>query len=227
MEIQKKLKMMEQVRKRKKKQRERINKKDEINVSDTLFIPSKKQKMERNKNIEFHFASDDEFIQATKEFDRLNEQLVHNRCTCCRKVRLDMKVEQQTFRSTKHSLCYSCKHYNLNEIKQVQRALPIWKNDNQKIQFQLPNELMDLREGEKLMIQKYSAYVPIHHLYKGQIGAKGHCCAFKQNIMDVSLVLPRKPADIKFIQVIKKYKDKSGDIGEKNSSFGGKWSCMH
>ena len=55
------------------------------------------------------------------------------------------------------------------------------------------------------MIQKYSAYVPIHHLYKGQVGAKGHCCAFKQNIMDVSLVLPRKPASIKFVQVIKKY----------------------
>ena len=65
------------------------------------------------------------------------------------------------------------------------------------------------------MIQKYSAYVPIHHLYKGQVGAKGHCCAFKQNVMDISLVLPRKPADIKFIQVIKKYKDKSGDVGEK------------
>ena len=33
--------------------------------------------------------------------------------------------------------------------------------------------------------------------------------------MDVTLVLPRKPADIKFIQVIKKYRDKSGDVGEK------------
>ena len=185
---------MEQQRNRKRKQREQ----------ERL-----QTKQEEPNEFKFNYASDEKFLYATKEFDKLNEQLVHKRCSCCRKVRLDIKVEQQTFANITHLLCCSCKNYNLNEIKQVQSVLPVWQNDQKQIQFQLPAELMDLREGEKLMIQKYSAYVPIHHLYKGQVGAKGHCCAFKQNVMDVSLVLPRKPADVKLIQVIKKYKEVS------------------
>ena len=166
-------------------------------------------------NLHFDFVSEKVFIQTTKEFDTLNDQLTYRRCTCCRQVKLELRVERQMFESDVHQLCTSCKYYSLNEIKQVQQSLPVWWDDDDQIQFQLSDELINLREGEKLMIQKYSAYIPIHHLYKGQVGAKGHCCAFKQNIMDVTLVLPRKPEDIKFVQVIKKYKDKSGNIGEK------------
>ena len=126
-------KIMEQQRERKRKQREKER--------------FQAQQKEANKN-KYDYASEKEFIQATKQFDILNEQLTYRRCTCCRRVRLDMKVEQQSFGSTKYSLCYSCKNYSLNEIKQVQRALPVWKNDRQEIQFQLPKELKNLREGE-------------------------------------------------------------------------------
>ena len=122
--------------------------------------------------MKFNSVSEDEFIQVTKEFDRLNETLVYCHCTACRQVKLEMQVELFSFESDQHQLCSCCKNYSLDDIKQLHKSLPVWWDDDNNIQFQLPEELIDLREGEKLMIQKYSAYIPIHHLYKGQVGAK-------------------------------------------------------
>ena len=217
----------EKQRERKRKQRDRENNQihqKEIDVDDLQQNVHQNtlqshQSLNREEELKFNFVSEEEFIQVTKEFDKLNETLVYRRCTACRQVKLDLQVEMVCFQNNHHLLCSSCRNYSLVDIKQLHQSLPVWWDDNDQIQFQLPEELIGLREGKKLMIQKYSAYIPIHRLYKGQVGAKGHCCAFKQNIMDVTLVLPRKPENIKFVQVIKKYKDKSGNIGEKNLSF--------
>ena len=75
------MKRREQVRNRKRKQREKENNQIHSKKTDECF---------------FNYATEEEFIQTTKEFDILNEQLTYKRCTCCRKVRLAMKVEQQT-----------------------------------------------------------------------------------------------------------------------------------
>ena len=190
----------EKQRERKRKQRDRENNQihqKEIDVDDLQqnvhqnTLQSHQSLNREEEELKFNFVSEEEFIQVTKEFDKLNETLVYRRCTACRQIKLDLQVELLCFQDDQHHLCTSCKYYTQSNIKQLHQSLPVWWDDNDKIQFQLPEEMIGLREGEKLMIQKYSAYIPIHHLYKGQAGAKGHCCAFKQNIMDVTLVLPK------------------------------------
>ena len=115
--IEKRKKIMEQQRNRKRKQREQEQ--------------YKAFQIEASEN-KFNHASEEEFLRTTKEFDKLNELLIHKRCSCCRKVRLDMKVERQSFANITHLLCCSCKHYSLNEIKQVQSVLPVWQNDQKQ-----------------------------------------------------------------------------------------------
>ena len=66
-----------------------------------------------------------------------------------------------------------------------------------------------------MLIQRLSVYVPVYHLYKGQTACKGHCAAFQQDISSIVNELPRLPEDVEFVQVIKKYKDSKGDLGEK------------
>ena len=114
------------------------------------------------------------------------------------------------------SLCRSCCKLKESEIEALKEGLPIWKSHNSKtVHFELPDELQDLREGEKLMIQRVNVYVNIHHLYLGQTGHKGHCTAFRQDISRIVNVLPRLPDNIQFIQVIKKTTDAENNICEK------------
>ena len=67
-------------------------------------------------------------------------------------------------------------------------ALRIWFDVNGKKHFELPEELKDLTEGEKLLIQIIYFYVPVHHLLKGQTGCKGHSTAFRQDITKVASI---------------------------------------
>ena len=82
LEQEKKKRILEQQKERKRKQRER----------EKIHAQQKKE-----CEIKFNFASEEEFIEATKDFDKLNEQLKFSNCTCCRKVRLDMKLDHQLF----------------------------------------------------------------------------------------------------------------------------------
>ena len=126
-----------------------------------------------------------------------------------------MKVESYTIDGNQFDLCSSCKT-NREKVPESQNNLPLWFDSNNKIQFQLPEELLGLREGKKLLIQRINAYVPVHHLFKGQTGCKGHTAAFQQDILRVINVLTNLPDNIQFAQVIKKFKDEHGDIGEKS-----------
>ena len=96
--------------------------------------------------------------------------------------------------------------------------MPIWYEDSsnkQKARFDLPSELSNLREGEKLLLQQISCYVPLQHLKQGQIGSKGHVCCFEQTIDEVCTILPRLPKDVKIVRVIKKYRKEGAEIGKK------------
>ena len=73
---------------------------------------------------------------------------------------------------------------------------------------------MGLREGKKLLIQRINFYVPVHNLFKGQTGCKGHSAAFRQNILRVINFLLNLPDNLQFVQVIKKFKDEHGDVRE-------------
>ena len=104
--------------------------------------------------------------------------------------------------------CIDCQR---NKFDSPLKTLPIWYNCNDVAQYSLPSELVDLREGEKLLIQIYSAYIPLQHLRKGAHGVLGHVCCFQQDIMSVCYKLPRK--NVEAIKILKNYKDKENRIG--------------
>ena len=154
---QKEKQKREKACKRKRKQREKEKEREKENKTNN--------KQNSKTNIHFDFVSEEVFILTTKEFDALNERLTYQKCTSCRQVKLEMKLERRTFETDVHQLCSSCKYYSKTDIRQLQQSLPVWWDDDNHIQFQLPKELIDLREGEKLMIQKYSAYIPCKVLF--------------------------------------------------------------
>ena len=171
LELKKDAERKEKQRDRKRKQRE----KQSVESAKSCDIISQKgdEDSETYKNNPtFEYITEEDFIFFTKQFDILNEQLIYQRCTSCRQVKLELKLERQMSETKVHHLCLSCKYYSIDDIRQLQQSLPVWWDDDDQIQFQLPEELIDLREGEKLMIQKYSAYIPIHHLYKDKFEQK-------------------------------------------------------
>jgi hypothetical protein len=44
---------------------------------------------------------------------------------------------------------------------ELDQGLPIWIDDNHNIHYELPHGLIILTEGEKLLIQQVSAYIPL------------------------------------------------------------------
>ena len=100
------------------------------------------------------------------------------------------------------------------KVSESQKYLLVWFDSNNKIQIQLHSELLGLREGKKLLIQRITVYVPVHHLFKGQTGCKEHSTTFCQKISRGISILPNLPDNVQFVQVIKKFKDAHGDIGE-------------
>ncbi len=82
--------------------------------------------------------------------------------------------------------------------------MPTWKETSTgQVHYELPEQLTCLREGEKLLIQKASTYVPILFLKHGQVGLNGHVCAYPKDVQEVCNVLPRKPSQIQLVKVQK------------------------
>ena len=108
---------------RERKQRQQIREKHQTHLKETNFenlqhIVHQNSQQEinslcHNEVLKFNYVSEEEFIQITKEFDRLNETLVYRRCTACRQVKLEMQVEFLSFESNQHHLCSSCRNYSL------------------------------------------------------------------------------------------------------------------
>ena len=108
----------------------------------------------------------------------------------------------------------------------MQCALPIWFDVNGKKHFELPEELKDLTEGEKLLIQVINVYVTVHHLFKEQKGWKGHSAAFRQDITKVARILPNLAEDVIYVQVIKSLKMQKKILEKRNSLFERMWFLM-
>ena len=157
-----------------------------------------------------------EFNKQAAAFDDANSNLSYGYCQACKQVRLGMKTMTVTFEKDTLHCCGSCKFLSWEDIEQQRKLLPTWMDKSGEVQYHIPEKLSHLREGEKLLIQRLNVYVPVYHLYMGQTATKGHCAAFRQDLGSISNILPRLPREVKFVQVIKKYKDKNGDIGEKH-----------
>ena len=110
-----------------------------------------------------------------QQFEEKASDLKHQLCQVCMCTSLCMTLVEHKGK-TMCSLCHSRKAYECDQSL----TLPVWIDDDGTTQYHLPEELECLREAEKLLIAQVSAYVPLHHLRKGQLGCCGHTCCFSQ-----------------------------------------------
>jgi hypothetical protein len=136
-------------------------------------------------------------------------QLEHKMCHKCRSVSLMKNYSVCRVDNEKH-VCSECKQKQEATFykKDCNRLLPVWYDDDGSVQFELPEELKDLRLGEQLLIQRFSCFVPLVHIKNGTMGIKGHCCCFKQDLADVCNDLPR--TKVNAVKVIKAIRQEIG-----------------
>jgi hypothetical protein len=82
--------------------------------------------------------------------------------------------------------------------------------------YHVPNEVSCLQEGEKLLIQMVSPYVPFVHIKNGTLGIKGHVCSFPQRVNDVYTTLPRLPSSAIFVKMVRSFKGEEGKFDVKS-----------
>jgi hypothetical protein len=112
-------------------------------------------------------------------------------------VGITMKVNRKGFcqrcaRITKDPAFY-CK----------KRMLPVWRDENGIPMYHVPLQLSCLRDAEKMLIQRISPFVPLHHIKSGVMGLRGHVCAFEQDVNEFISTLPRAINDVSLIRVVK------------------------
>ena len=101
--------------------------------------------------------------------------------------------------------CTHCNNNNLTHEEMLEKQmLPVWRDKDGTVHYDVPEELKDLRFGEQIMIQRFSPYIALKHIRSGSFGLKGHSCCFAQDIDEVCDVLPRKKEHL--IQVIKQFR---------------------
>lgn len=159
-------------------------------------------------------------------------------CPCCKSSFLHSNDKPLQ----KNALCQQCKNLNgfkidskssLDHIEQRRHflleneILPVWyhKDDVSKKnpQYHIPDALRNLSHGELLLIQRYSAFVPIFHMSRGHTAIKGHCVCFFQDNTEMCNELPRKRCDI--VKVIKESDDHGNTI--MNSFIINKWKVLN
>jgi hypothetical protein len=113
--------------------------------------------------------------------------LKHTKCSMCQAVSLYKNYIKSRVVGGKY-ICTDCKQKNEDFFhkKGTNGLLPVWYNDTGEVQYELPVELQSLRLGEKLLIQRFSCFVPIVHIRNGIMGLKGHCCCFKREVSEVA-----------------------------------------
>lgn len=89
--------------------------------------------------------------------------------------------------------------------------LPIWYNSNKKPMYTVPFVLKRLSHAERMLIQRVSPFVPLHHIKKGTWGISGHVCAFEQDIEGFVSILPRKSSDTSVMKVMQQIKSEIGN----------------
>lgn len=140
---------------------------------------------------------------------------IHTHCKCCRQIRIKHNIN-------KSNICVSCKKHKDPSYFLRNDGLPIWYANGDKStdpQFHLPQELQNLTLAEKMLIQRVSPFVPLHHVKNGIMGLKGHVCAFEQNIKDMAQTLPRPHAEIDILRVEQTIRSEIGSDVFKRKAF--------
>ena len=102
-------------------------------------------------------------IQCIQDFEEQMKTIKHKKCVMCLSVA--MILEGKIMPSRGGFVCKDCIKLKPGETPPF---LPIWTDANtEDIHYDIPPELQGLSEGEKLLIQIISPYVPLQHLTKG------------------------------------------------------------
>ena len=151
--------------------------------------------------------------KAIRDFESKMKDVHHKKCDLCKSVSL--LLETKLFPNGLN-ICNDCVVHQRQNRKPDELNLPIYKDHQGVVQHTLPDVLLGLTIGEQLLMQQISCFIPLYHMKFGQIGSRGHVCAFPQDISEVCNVLPRLPTEVSVVKVIKQYKDKeSGSISAK------------
>ena len=121
--------------------------------------------------------NDCEKKQVTKDFEGLMPMTKHNHCICCHQIWIKQQLNVR-------GVCKTCQKHGDTKYYLKNDGLPVWyfNGDKKKQpQFHVPDELKNLTIAEKMLIQRVSPFVPLHHIKGGTMGLKGHVCAFEKS----------------------------------------------
>ena len=167
--------------------------------------------MGKNLNVTLCHCTTDEKSMCFEVFETSMRNLGFCHCLRCKRVGMSLNMS----RRSGGLLCTDCcNHPGFNPIEE--NMLPIWFDEDGKPMFHVPEELCVLREGEKLLIQMVSPYIPFVHIKNGTLGMKGHVCSFPQRVQDVCTTLPRLPSEATFVKMVRHFKGSDGDFGVKS-----------
>lgn len=105
--------------------------------------------------------------------------------------------------SKKKRICLKCSKLKDINYYLERDALPVWYDEAGVVMYTVPKELKDLSNAEKLLIQRVSPMVPLHHIKKGTMGLSGHVCVFEQDVNNFLTHLPRACNDIAMLRIMK------------------------
>jgi hypothetical protein len=141
-----------------------------------------------------------QFLKETYDFEAKLQQMKLSHCIMCRQFWLELQ--------TINNLCSRCRsNKNKPIFSHENKALPTWTKDN-KVMYELPQELSHLTIAEKLLIQRVSPLVPVIHIKKCILGVRGF---FFQDISGIVKALPRLPSKVSMVKVIRDSKTRCGN----------------
>lgn len=149
------------------------------------------------------FLSSEDKSAVFKNFETKMSGLRHSYCCCCRMVAIGLVVRQPEGR------CSRCLT-KPNDYYLEKNALPIWYDENNEPQFHLPDELLNLTPGEKMLIQRATPLISLRHIKNGIKGIKGHVCCYPNDLPGWTATLPRLPTDSSVIYVLRKTQTEIG-----------------
>lgn len=151
------------------------------------------------------------------DFEDRCSSLKHYRCECCHTTRIENKGVPK-----RGGTCTKCKRLGDVNYYLKSGCLPVWYHNgdtSNKPQFRVPSVLSNLTQAEKMLIQRVSPLVPMHHIKNGTCGTSGHVCAFEQDINEFVQRLPRRREDTTILRVIKTMKSEIGSLSTLKKAF--------
>ena len=144
------------------------------------------------------FASSEKIEAAILNFESAMNSVGHKNCLVCKRAGLELDM------SSRKDLCSDCELFGYDERDLIEEnLLPVWFDSDNRCKYHVPPELSELRDHEKVLIQRIHTHVPAHHVKYGVLGIKGHVCAFPQDVGVVCRILPRLPSDCNVVKFVK------------------------